>query len=135
MDQYPLNLLDRPIESETCNIIENSYGANLLAFLDERRLFKDIFKITPQPIDINDKRALRVAHQLVRNALRKMGRIFGASQITFLGVSYRKDAGGTPYSGSEILIRNSTEIGAEIKAHGPYVQHWWELEKQNTIRR
>jgi hypothetical protein len=23
-------------------------------------------------------------------------------------------------------------MGAEVKAHDPYVQHWWELEKQDT---
>jgi UDP-N-acetyl-D-mannosaminuronate dehydrogenase len=23
-------------------------------------------------------------------------------------------------------------MGAEMKAHDPYVQHWWELEKQDT---
>ncbi len=31
--QYQLTVLDRPIESETCKIIENSYRATILAFL------------------------------------------------------------------------------------------------------
>jgi len=35
VDQYPLTVLDSPIESETCKIVENSYRATILAFLDE----------------------------------------------------------------------------------------------------
>ncbi len=183
--EYPLTVLDRPIESETCKIVENSYRATILAFLDEWSLFaetngvdlikvinaikvrpthsnmifpgpgiggyclpkdgglglwaykhlmgfeNDIFKITPQAIDINDTRALHAA-QLARDALRNMGLIVAASQITVLGASYREDVGDTRYSGSEIIVRKLTEMGAEVKAHDPYVQHWWELEKQDT---
>jgi UDP-N-acetyl-D-mannosaminuronate dehydrogenase len=40
--------------------------------------------------------------------------------------------GDTRYSGSEIIVRKLTEMGAEVKAHDPYLQHWWELEKQDT---
>jgi UDP-N-acetyl-D-glucosamine dehydrogenase len=61
-----------------------------------------------------------------------MGRIVAASQIALLGVSYREDVGDTRYSGSEIVVRKLTEMGADIKAHDPYVQHWWELENQDT---
>ena len=50
-----------------------SYNA-LMGFED------DIFKITPMAIDINDTRALHVA-ELVRDALRNMGRIVAASRI------------------------------------------------------
>ncbi|MCD6293413.1 MAG: nucleotide sugar dehydrogenase [Deltaproteobacteria bacterium] len=182
---YPMTVLDRPIESETCKIVENSYRATILAFLNEWSLFSetngvdivkvidaikirpthsnilfpgpgiggyclpkdgglgmwaykhlmgfenDIFKITPEAININDTRALHAA-QLVRDALRNTGRIVAASQITLLGASYREDVGDTRYSGSEIIARKLTEMGAEIKAHDPYVQHWWELEKQET---
>ncbi|MCK4785282.1 MAG: GDP-mannose dehydrogenase, partial [Desulfobacteraceae bacterium] len=182
VDEYPLTVLDRPIESETCKIVENSYRATILAFLDEWSLFaetngvdlikvsnaikvrpthsniifpgpgiggyclpkdgglglwaykhlmgfeNDIFKITPQAININDTRALHAA-QLVRDALRNMGLIVAASQITVLGASYREDVGDTRYSGSEIIVRKLTEMGADVKAHDPYVQHWWELEK------
>ena len=39
----------------------------------------DIFKITPLAIDINDTRALHAA-ELVRDALRNMGKIVAASQ-------------------------------------------------------
>jgi len=185
VDEYPLTVLDRPIESETCKIVENSYRATILAFLDEWSLFSetngvdlikvinavkvrpthsniifpgpgiggyclpkdgglglwaykhlmgfenDIFKITPQAININDTRALHAA-QLVRDALRNMGLIVAASQITVLGASYREDVGDTRYSGSEIIVRKLTEMGADVKAHDPYVQHWWELEKQDT---
>ena len=185
VDEYPLTVLDRPIESETCKIVENSYRATILAFLNEWSLFaetngvdlikvvdaikvrpthsniifpgpgiggyclpkdgglgvwaykhlmgyeNDIFKITPQAININDTRALHAA-QLVRDALRNMGRIVAASQVTILGVSYREDVGDTRYSGTELIVRKLTEMGAEVKAHDPYVQHWWELEKQDT---
>ena len=34
--QFPLTVLDRPIESETCKIVENSYRATILAFLNDR---------------------------------------------------------------------------------------------------
>ena len=185
VDEYPLTVLDRPIESETCKIVENSYRATILAFLNEWSLFaetngvdlikvvdaikvrpthsniifpgpgiggyclpkdgglgvwaykhlmgyeNDIFKITPQAININDTRALHAA-QLVRDALRNMGRIVAASQVTILGVSYREDVGDTRYSGTELIVRKLTEMGAEVKAHDPYEQHWWELEKQDT---
>jgi len=91
----------------------------------------DIFKITPEAITIHDTRALHVAES-VRDALRNMGRIVAASQVTLLGASYREDVADTRYSGSEIIIRKLTEMGAEVKAHDPYVQHWWELEKQDS---
>jgi UDP-N-acetyl-D-glucosamine dehydrogenase len=185
VEEFPLTVLDRPIESETCKIVENSYRATILAFLDEWSLFAetngvdlmkvinaikvrpthnniifpgpgiggyclpkdgglgqwayrhllgfetDIFRITPEAININDTRALHVA-QLVRDALRNMGLIVAACQVTVLGASYREDVGDTRYSGSEIIVRKLTEMGAEIKAHDPYVQHWWELEKQES---
>jgi nucleotide sugar dehydrogenase len=185
VEQYPLTVLDRPIESETCKIIENSYRATTLAFLDEWSVFAerngvdlikvieaikirpthsniifpgpgiggyclpkdgglgvwayhtlmgfedDVFKITPAAIDINDTRALRVPQQ-VRDALRNMGKIVAASKIVLLGASYREDVGDTRYSGSEIIVRKLTEMGAEIAVHDPYVKHWWELEKQDT---
>ena len=185
VDNFPLTVLDRPIESETCKIVENSYRATILAFLDEWSLFSetngvdlikvinaikirpthsniifpgpgiggyclpkdgglgvwaykhllgfenDIFKITPDAININDTRALHAA-QLVRDALRNMGKIVAASQITILGASYREDVGDTRYSGSEIIVRKLVEMGTEIKVHDPYVEHWWEFENQDT---
>ncbi len=185
VEEYPLTILDRPIESETCKIVENSYRATILAFLHEWSLFaetngvdlikviqairmrpthdniifpgpgiggyclpkdgglglwaykhllgfeNDIFRITPEAININDTRALHAA-QLVRDALRNMGRIVAASQVVVLGASYREDVGDTRYSGSEIIVRKLTEMGAEIRAHDPYVGHWWELEKQDS---
>jgi nucleotide sugar dehydrogenase len=183
--KYPLTILDRPIESETCKIVENSYRATLLAYLHEWSLFAerngvdlikvleairvrpthsniifpgpgiggyclpkdgglgvwayhtlmgfedDIFKITPMAIDINDTRPLHAA-QLVRDALRNMGKIVAACRIAVLGVSYREDVGDTRYSGSEILVRKLSEMGADIVVHDPYVKHWWEFEKQES---
>ena len=40
-DRYPLTVLDRPVESETAKIIENSYRATILAFMDEWSLFSE----------------------------------------------------------------------------------------------
>ncbi len=40
--------------------------------------------------------------------------------------------GDTRYSGSEIIVRKLTEMGAEIVVHDPYVKHWWEYEKQDS---
>jgi UDP-N-acetyl-D-glucosamine dehydrogenase len=185
VEKFPLTVLDKPIESETCKIVENSYRATILAFMDEWSQFaetngvdiikvinaikvrpthnnmlfpgpgiggyclpkdgglglwaykhlmgfeNDIFKITPEAININDTRALRAA-QLARDALRNMGKIVAASKITILGASYREDVGDTRYSGSEIIVRKLTEMGAEVLAHDPYVDHWWELENQDT---
>jgi UDP-N-acetyl-D-mannosaminuronate dehydrogenase len=91
----------------------------------------DIFKITPLAIDVNDTRSLHAA-ELVRDALRNMGKIVAASQVTVLGASYREDVGDTRYSGSEMLIRKITEMGGEVAVHDPYVKHWWEFEKQDT---
>ena len=183
--KFPLTVLDRPIESETCKIVENSYRATILAYLHEWSLFAerngvdlikvleairvrpthsniifpgpgiggyclpkdgglgiwayktlmgfedDIFQITPTAININDTRGLHVA-EIVRDALRNMGKIVAASKIAVLGASYREDVGDTRYSGSEIVVRKLTEMGAEVVVHDPYVKHWWELEKQES---
>ncbi|MDQ7781994.1 MAG: nucleotide sugar dehydrogenase [Desulfomonilaceae bacterium] len=40
-ENYPLTVLDRPIESETAKIVENSYRAAILAFLNEWSLFAE----------------------------------------------------------------------------------------------
>jgi len=39
--KFPLTVLDRPIESETCKIVENSYRATILAYLHEWSLFAE----------------------------------------------------------------------------------------------
>jgi nucleotide sugar dehydrogenase len=183
--KFPLTVLDRPIESETAKIVENSYRATILAFLDEWSLFAerngvdlkkvieairvrpthsnmifpgpgiggyclpkdgglglwaykhifgfedDIFKITPLAIDINDTRSLHPP-QLVRDALRNMGKPLAAADILLLGAAYREDVGDTRYSGSEIIVRKLVEMGANLKVHDPYVDHWWELEAQDN---
>jgi len=40
-EDYPLTVMDRPIESETTKIVENSYRATILAYLDEWSLFAE----------------------------------------------------------------------------------------------
>lgn len=184
-EKFPLTVMDRPIESETAKIVENSYRATILAFLDEWSLYAerngvdlvkvikaikvrpthsnmifpgpgiggyclpkdgglgvwaykhilgfedDIFKLTPMAIDINDTRGLHVG-QLTRDALRNMGRPIASAEILILGAAYREDVGDTRYSGSEIVIRKLAEMGAEIKVHDPYVEHWWEFEQQDS---
>ena len=40
-DEFPLTVLDRPIESETAKIVENSYRATILAFMNEWSLFAE----------------------------------------------------------------------------------------------
>ncbi|MDX9947242.1 MAG: nucleotide sugar dehydrogenase [Bacteroidales bacterium] len=185
-EKFPLTVMDRPIESETAKIVENSYRATILAFLDEWSLFAerngvdlikvikaikvrpthsnmifpgpgiggyclpkdgglglwaykhilgfedDIFKITPMAIDINDTRGLHVG-QLTRDALRNMGQPIAGAEVLVLGAAYREDVGDTRYSGSEIVIRKLAEMGAEIRVHDPYVEHWWEFEQQDTF--
>ncbi|MCK4960221.1 MAG: GDP-mannose dehydrogenase [Planctomycetes bacterium] len=184
-EEYPLTVMDRPIESETTKIVENSYRATILAYLDEWSLFAerngidlikvidaikmrpthsnmifpgpgiggyclpkdgglghwaykhllgfedDIFKITTAAIDINDTRGLHVA-TLTRDALRNMGRYIAGANILLCGASYRQDVADTRYSGSEIVVRKLTEMGAELTVHDPYLEHWYELEKQDT---
>ena len=185
-EKFPLTVMDRPIESETAKIVENSYRATILAFLDEWSIFAekngvdlvkvikaikvrpthsnmifpgpgiggyclpkdgglgiwaykhilgfedDIFKITPMAIDINDTRGLHVG-QLTRDALRNMGQPIAGAEVLVLGAAYREDVGDTRYSGSEIVIRKLAEMGAEIRVHDPYVEHWWEFEQQDTF--
>jgi len=184
---FPLTVMDRPIESETTKIVENSYRATILAYLNEWSLFAErngvdlikvinaikmrpthsnmifpgpgiggyclpkdgglgfwayehilgfedgekIFRITPAAIDINDTRALHVA-ELTRDALRNMGRYIAGSKVLLCGASYRQDVGDTRYSGSELAVRKLTEMSAEIRIHDPYVDHWYELEEQDT---
>jgi UDP-N-acetyl-D-mannosaminuronate dehydrogenase len=91
----------------------------------------DIFQITPLAININDTRALHAA-QLVRDALRNQNRIVASSLIAVLGISYREDVGDTRYSGSELLVRKLSEMGSEVRVHDPYIDHWWEMEKQDS---
>jgi nucleotide sugar dehydrogenase len=185
--EYPLTVMDRPIESETTKIVENSYRATILAFLDEWSLFSErngvdlikvvnairmrpthsnmifpgpgiggyclpkdgglgywayrhilgfedgdsVFKITPLAININDTRALHAA-EITRDALRNMGHYIAGATVLLCGASYRQDVGDTRYSGSELVVRKLTEMGAEIRIHDPYVDHWYELEDQET---
>ncbi|MGB2781214.1 MAG: UDP binding domain-containing protein [Phycisphaerae bacterium] len=184
-DEFPLTVMDRPIESETTKIVENSYRATILAFLNEWSLFAerngvdllkvvkaikvrpthsniifpgpgiggyclpkdgglgywaykhilgfedgdDVFRITPEAIDTNDTRSLHAA-ELARDALRNMGRYIAGSVVCIAGASYREDVGDTRYSGSELVVRKLTEMGAEVRVHDPYVEHWYELENQ-----
>jgi nucleotide sugar dehydrogenase len=185
--QFPLTVMDRPIESETTKIVENSYRATILAFLNEWSLFAErngvdlikvikaiklrpthsniifpgpgvggyclpkdgglgfwaykhilgfedgdnVFRITPTAIDVNDTRGLHVA-ELTRDALRNMGRYIAGADVLICGASYRQDVGDTRYSGSELVVRKLTEMGAEMRVHDPYVEHWYELESQDT---
>jgi len=187
VEQFPLTVMDRPIESETTKIVENSYRATTLAFLNEWSLFAErngvdlikvinaikmrpthsniifpgpgiggyclpkdgglgywaykhilgfedqdsVFRITPQAIDTNDTRGLHVA-ELTRDALRNMGRYIAGADVLICGASYRQDVGDTRYSGSEMVVRKLTEMGAEMRVHDPYVDHWYELEKQDV---
>jgi nucleotide sugar dehydrogenase len=39
--KYPLTILDTPIESETCKVVENSYRATILAFMHEWSVFAE----------------------------------------------------------------------------------------------
>ncbi len=187
VEKYPLTVMDRPIESETTKIVENSYRATILAFLNEWSIFAErngvdllkvvnaikmrpthsnmifpgpgiggyclpkdgglgywayshilgfedgdnIFKMSTTAIDINDTRGLHVA-ELTRDALRNMGRYIAGARVLVAGASYREDVGDTRYSGSEMVVRKLTEMGAEISVHDPYVDHWYELESQDT---
>ena len=186
-EEFPLTVMDRPIESETTKIVENSYRATILAFLNEWSLFSErngvdlikvinaikvrpthsnmifpgpgiggyclpkdgglgywayrhilgfedgdsVFKITPEAIDTNDTRGLHVA-ELTRDALRNMGRYIAGADVLICGASYRQDVGDTRYSGSEMVVRKLTEMGAEMRVHDPYVEHWYELEAQDV---
>ncbi|MFB0554240.1 MAG: nucleotide sugar dehydrogenase [Phycisphaerae bacterium] len=184
-EEFPLTVMDCPIESETTKIVENSFRATLLAFLDEWSLFAerngvdlikvikaikvrpthsniifpgpgiggyclpkdgglgywaykhilgfgdDIFRITTAAIDINDTRGLHAA-TLTKEALENMGREVAGAAVLLCGASYRQDVGDSRYSGSEIVVRKLTEMGAEMRVHDPYLEHWYELEQQDT---
>ena len=185
-EKFPLTIMDRPIESETTKIVENSYRATILAYLNEWSLFAErngvdlikvinaikmrpthsniifpgpgiggyclpkdgglgywaykhilgfddadkLFRITPEAIDINDTRSLHVA-ELTRDALRNMGRYIAGSEVLVCGASYRQDVGDTRYSGSEIIVRKLTEMGADIRVHDPFVDVWYEFVNQD----
>jgi nucleotide sugar dehydrogenase len=185
VEDYPLTVLDRPLESETAKIVENSYRATILAFMDEWSLFaerhgvdlpkviqaikvrpthsnimfpgpgiggyclpkdgglgwwahqnilgekEDIFKITPLAININDTRGLHAA-DLAAEALSAMGKTIKGAKVLVAGASYREDVGDTRYSGSELVVRRLAHLGAKVFAHDPYVEHWWEFEKQDS---
>ncbi len=185
-EEFPLTVMDRPIESETTKIVENSYRATILAYMNEWSLFAErngvdlikvinaikmrpthsnmifpgpgiggyclpkdgglgywaykhilgfedgdkVFKITPTATDINDTRGLHVA-ELTRDALRNMARYIAGSEVLLAGASYREDVGDTRYSGSEMVVRKLTEMGADMRVHDPYVDVWDEFEQQD----
>ena len=185
VERYPLTVMDRPIASETCKIVENSYRATILAFMDEwsrfaerhgvditkviqaikvrpthsnimfpgpgiggyclpkdgalgqwgvRHLLGDEetnFPITTAAININDARGVHAA-ELTCDALTAMGRPIAGARILICGASYREDVGDTRYSGSELITRRLAELAAVIRVHDPYVEHWHELEHQET---
>jgi UDP-N-acetyl-D-mannosaminuronate dehydrogenase len=60
-----------------------------------------------------------------------MGRLIAGAPVLLCGASYRQDVADTRYSGSEVVVRKLTEMGAEMRVHDPYVEHWYELENQN----
>jgi len=60
-----------------------------------------------------------------------MGRQLAGATVLLCGASYRQDVGDTRYSGSELVVRKLTEMGAEMRVHDPYLEHWYELEKQD----
>jgi len=184
---FPLTVLDRPIESETAKVVENSFRAVTLAFMDEWCVFAErngvdlakvvdairmrpthnnllfpgpgiggyclpkdgplgmwaykhlmgfedgdrVFKITPMAVDINDTRGLHAA-ELVRDALRALGRYVASSKVLVAGASYREDVGDTRWSGSELVVRKLTEMGAEVRVTDPHVKEWPEFSKQNS---
>ena len=70
--------------------------------------------------------------ELTRDALRNMGRYIAGADVLLCGASYRQDVGDTRYSGCEMVVRKLTEMGAEMRVHDPYVEHWYELENQDT---
>ncbi len=61
-----------------------------------------------------------------------MGRYIAGANVLLCGASYRQDVADTRYSGSEIVVRRLTEMGAEMRVHDPYLAHWYELEQQDT---
>jgi len=186
-EDFPLTVMDRPIESETTKIVENSYRATILAFMNEWSIFAErngvdlikvikaikmrpthsnmifpgpgvggyclpkdgglgywaykhilgfedgdqIFKMSTTAIDINDTRGLHAA-ELTRDALRNMGKYIAGASVLICGASYREDVGDTRYSGSELVVRKLTEMGADMRVHDPYVDHWYELEAQDV---
>ena len=186
-EDFPLTVMDRPMESETTKIVENSYRATILAFMNEWSLFAEragvdlvkvieairmrpthnnmifpgpgiggyclpkdgglghwayrhilgfedgdeLFRITPEAIDINDTRGLHAA-TLTKEALLEMERWVDGAAVVLCGASYRPDVGDTRYSGSEMVLRELTEMGANVRVHDPYVDNWYELEHQDT---
>ena len=90
-----------------------------------------VFKMSTTAIDVNDTRGLHAA-ELTRDALRNMGRYIAGANVLLAGASYREDVGDTRYSGSELVVRKLTEMGADIRVHDPYLDHWYELESQDT---
>jgi UDP-N-acetyl-D-mannosaminuronate dehydrogenase len=106
-------------------------GLSIWAYKHNLGWEDDMFRITPMAININETRALYVP-QLVRDALRNMSKPIAAAEVLLLGASYKEDVGDTRYSGWELIVRRKTEMGAEVKAHDPYVQHCWEFENQDN---
>ena len=187
VEQYPLTVMDRPIESETCKIMENSYRATILAFMDEWSLLRraerggphegdpghqgaadpqqhyvpgpgiggyclpkdgalghvglsghllgdeddDPFRITTAAININDTRGVHAA-ELVCDALMAHGPAGGRGADPHLWGELPRGRGGHALQRLGVDRPPAGRAGAEIRVHDPYVDHWHELENQDT---
>jgi len=131
-EEFPLTVMDRPIESETTKIVENSFRATLLAFLDEWSLFAERNGV--DLIKVIKAIKVRPTHSNI---------IFPGPGIG--GYCLPKDGGLGYWAYKHILgfeddifkitptaIDINTEMGAEMRVHDPYLEHWYELEQQDT---
>ncbi len=105
VDKYPLTVLDRPIESETCKIVENSYRATILAYLHEWSLFAERNGV--DLIKVMNAIKVRPTHSNM---------IFPGPGIGGFGKS------GDMTRFSSIKSGSCTQIN----------KRWWEFEKQDT---
>ena len=190
-EKFPLTVMDRPIESETTKIVENSYRATILAFLNEWSLFAerngvDLIKVIkaikmrpthsnmifPGPgiggyclpkdgglgywaykhiLGFEDRRPglqdHADGHRHQRHPRPARGRAdprrpaehghatSPAPRCCSAAPATARTSATPATAAREMVVRKLTEMGAEMRVHDPYVDHWYELEKPGRLPR
>jgi UDP-N-acetyl-D-glucosamine dehydrogenase len=130
-EKFPLTVMDRPIESETTKIVENSYRATILAFLNEWSLFAERNGV--DLIKVIGAIKVRPTHS---NMIFPGPGIGGYCLPKDGGLGYWAYKHILGFEDGDAVFRITPQAidinDTRVRVHDPYVDHWYELENQDT---
>ena len=126
--------------SETAKIMENSYRASNIAFIDEWSKFAESIEV--DLYEIIRAIAIRPTHSNIRYPgvgvggycltkdpiERIMDNNLAGKEIVIFGVSYRPDIGDSRFSPTELLVQQLQHRGAVVVVNDPMVKYWEEMK-------